>query len=154
LKKVASYSLLFLIFLSIFAFAQKKNTTLQLKEESIMQTIKNNFKVNDNQIIEGKWIDPTSKSIVLIYKQKDKFFGKVLSSGNEDEDKKMQDKTIYVLSEFEQKTENEFCCGTIFLPRRKMTVTGTLTLIDENKLEVKGSYGIFSHQIIWEKISS
>ncbi len=68
------------------------------------------------------------------------------------DDQKIEGKTLYILKEFEQKNETEFCCGTFFLPRKQLTVTGTLTLIDDTKLEVKGSYGMLSHSMVWNKI--
>lgn len=138
-QKVASYSVILLVLSSLFAFASKKYNSESAKDIQKMS-------------IEGKWIDRKTNAIIEIEKHKDKFFGKVISSGNKEEDKAIEGKTVYVLNEFEESKDNEFCCGTIFLPRRKLTIDGKLTLIDSETLQIKASYGIFSHQILWEKI--
>ena len=105
-----------------------------------------------SQSIEGKWTDPTTNAIVLIYKAKGKYFGKVVSSGNKEENEKLKNKTLNILTGFEQKTDNEFCCGNIYLPGRKLTVNGELKLTSKNQLHVKGSWGLLSYQMNWVRV--
>lgn len=101
--------------------------------------------------IEGKWKDSEDGGVVLIYQKDGLFFGQILSADKPEENQKLNGRKILVLKNFEKKNEKEFCCGTIFQPRERRYLTGSLVLQNPNTLKVKGKFGIFSGSRIWKK---
>jgi Delta7-sterol 5-desaturase len=104
------------------------------------------------QSIEGKWKDSKTGSIVEIYKSAEKYYGKVITSGNKEEDAKIGKKIILILKNFEKKDDQSYCCGTIYLPRRKINASGKIKVLSKDKIKVSGSYLFLSHTMIWEKV--
>lgn len=94
--------------------------------------------------IEGKWKDPASGGIILIYEESGRFFGQLVGSEKPEENTAIQKQgDILVLKDFEKKSEFEFCCGTAYQPRKKRTLSATLILEDENTLKINASAGLF-----------
>ncbi|MFK7773478.1 MAG: sterol desaturase family protein [Saprospiraceae bacterium] len=102
--------------------------------------------------IEGKWKDSDGGGVVLIYEQDGQFFGQILSADQPEDNKKINGRKILVLRNFKKKNEKEFCCGTIFQPKEKRKLSGSLVLQNPNTLKVKGKHGVFSGSRIWKKI--
>ncbi|MFN0048514.1 MAG: sterol desaturase family protein [Cytophagales bacterium] len=105
-----------------------------------------------NAQIEGKWQSETG-DILKIYKEKGLYFGKGIATANQEEMVKLQFKDLIILREFKAKGENQYCCGSIYLPRRKMIVTGEITLKDKNTMQVTGNKGLISHTMVWKKVA-
>lgn len=94
--------------------------------------------------IEGKWRDNEAGGVILIYEEKGLYFGQLISADKQEEHKKIQaHEKIILLKNFKKKNTREYCCGTIFQPREKRTINGTLILEDQNTLKIKGKYVFF-----------
>ena len=108
---------------------------------------------SDNSI-EGKWKDEENKVVILIYKNKGEFFGELISAENPKDDKaiKNKEKDVVIMKNFVKKTNKNYCCGTIYLPKKKVTVKATLTLLDSKTLQIDGKFGIFKGTHFWEKL--
>ena len=104
--------------------------------------------------IEGKWKESQKGGIIEIYEEDGQYFGQLIGSENQEETEKIQarEEKIIILRNFEKKNDTKFCCGKIFQPKTKRTLNGTLTLVDENTLKVKGKMGIMSGTTTWTRI--
>jgi len=104
--------------------------------------------------IEGKWKDAEDGGVILIYEENGTYFGQLISADKPEENKRIQEhgEKIVLLKNFEKKNEKELCCGTIYQPKEKRLVQGTLVLLNSTTLKVKGRYGIFTGSRIWRKI--
>ena len=102
--------------------------------------------------IMGEWKDQKTGAIVSIYSEDNKFYAEVLSSGNKEEDLKLKNKKLFLLTNFVQKTANEYCCGTIYLPRKKIYAEGTLIQANDSTLIVKGHYSFLTYTMEWKKL--
>lgn len=117
---------------------------------------------NNPPNITGKWISKgeNGKGIVEIYQSADgKVQGKFVKALNEEHQKKMEKamaqsnkKELLVLRNFEYAGNNIWDNGTVFSPKRKKELTGTLKLISEDELEVSGSFFGYSKSFIWKRI--
>jgi len=102
--------------------------------------------------IEGKWLDKSTGAVVQIYKEQGKFIGKALKAGNTVEDQKLASKNVIVLNNFEQKNTKTWCCGDIFMPRRKLYAKGDISLLNASTLQITGYYLAFTKSFIWHKV--
>jgi sterol desaturase/sphingolipid hydroxylase (fatty acid hydroxylase superfamily) len=101
--------------------------------------------------IEGKWKVEDKTSIVEIYKQGNKYYGKLISTTPEEQKKIPAGKTVMVLTDFEKKDQVTFINGTMNMLRKKRKVKGTLILINKNTLALNGSYLGYSGKQIWTR---
>jgi len=110
------------------------------------------FSVQAQSGIEGKW--KNEKGVVIsIYEEEGKYFGRLISSENAEQNKQIQDKEkIVLLNNFEKESDTKFCCGTIFQPKMKKNLNATLYLEDANTLKMKVKQGVFSGTKYWERI--
>lgn len=103
--------------------------------------------------IEGKWKDPESGGVIRIYKKDSLFFGQLISAKDSTENQLIKDKgEIILMKNFERVKANEYCCGTIFQPRKKRVVTAKLVLINSDELKIIGFYHGFSASRTWERL--
>jgi uncharacterized protein (DUF2147 family) len=104
--------------------------------------------------IEGKWKDNKNGGTILIYEEDGKYFGQLIGADNPEENSKIQvqNKKIVLLKDFKKESDTNFCCGTIYQPRHKRTISATLELEDENALRVNGKYGVFSGSQVWTRL--
>lgn len=94
--------------------------------------------------IEGRWMDAEQGGVILIYEEGGKYFGRLDSVLNPAEREQVEGKRIMIFSDFERQHSQSYCCGTIWMPRFGITVEGTMTLREEDLLEVSGSSGFIS----------
>lgn len=102
--------------------------------------------------ITGTWKDDTGGGTIEIYEEGGLYYGKIVAAQKATEQKKIQGKNIIVLRDFEKKSDQEYCCGTLFQPRFKREVQGTLTLIDPNTLQLTGTFKGFSRNRVWTRL--
>lgn len=99
--------------------------------------------------ILGDWKDGEEGGIITIYKAEGKYYGKVKAALDPREQKLIEGKTILVLKAFEETSSTTYCCGTFFLPRYRLELKGTLTLVDDNTLTVEAQYGWIKGSRTW-----
>ncbi len=102
--------------------------------------------------IEGRWRDEETKGVIEIYQKNGTYYGRVVGSDDPEEQKKIEQQEVLVLKDFRKESKNTFCCGTMYQPREKRTVTGTLELVDAHTLKIHGRYGIFRATRIWKRV--
>jgi Delta7-sterol 5-desaturase len=102
--------------------------------------------------IEGKWKTDDKTSIIEIYKQGNKYYGKLVWTVPEQQASIPEGKTIMVLADFEKKDAVTFINGTMNMVRKKRKVKGTLILVNVNTLELNGNYMGYSGKQIWHRI--
>jgi uncharacterized protein (DUF2147 family) len=106
--------------------------------------------------ILGEWLTQKQDSKVLIYKQGDKYFGKIswLKEPNRDGKPKVDDKNpdasqhnvplmgLNLLRDFKFVNDNHWEGGTIYNPRDGKKYNCNITLKDGHTLDVRGYIGI------------
>ncbi|MEL6590196.1 MAG: sterol desaturase family protein [Bacteroidota bacterium] len=103
--------------------------------------------------IEGVWKDGTEHGYIKITQVDGKYQGQLIGADDPEQDAKIQSKdAIFVLTDFVQKDESTFCCGTMFLPKYGISVEGKIEIIDEQTLKIHGSYGFISSTRVWKKM--
>jgi uncharacterized protein (DUF2147 family) len=103
--------------------------------------------------IEGKWKDPENGGVILIYEQEGRYFGKVIAADDPAKNEKIQEHgAILVLKDFKQESPSQYCCGTLFQPKEKRTLSATLTLENENTLKIEARYGFLSGTRTWTRL--
>jgi uncharacterized protein (DUF2147 family) len=103
--------------------------------------------------IEGKWKDHKNGGTILIYEENGLYFGQLIASDIPEENEKIQaHEKIVLLKDFEKKSDTKFCCGTIYQPKKKITLSATLILEDENTLKINGRYGVFKGSQVWTRL--
>jgi len=95
--------------------------------------------------IEGKWKFCSNGAVVQIYEKGGLYFGKVIEAGEAEDNQKLQEHGyVMVLKNFEKKSPTEYCCGTVFAPKRGKTLKATLILESPNSLRIQAKYGLLS----------
>ena len=90
--------------------------------------------------IQGEWRDDKLGAVIQIYEEEGKYYGKVISVDDPEDNAKLESREVIVMRDFYQKSDATYCCGTFFAPKRKITFEATLVLEEENKLIIKGQY--------------
>ncbi len=108
---------------------------------------------NAQASIEGKWKEPKNGSTILIYEEGGFYYGQLIGNEKATENEKIQaqDKII-LLKDFQKEDETTFCCGTIYQPRTKKTISATLTLEGEGSLKVTGQVGAIKRSRVWQRL--
>jgi uncharacterized protein (DUF2147 family) len=102
--------------------------------------------------IEGDWKDPKNGAIISIYQENGKFYGQLKASEDPKAQKRIESQgKIILLKDFEQDDETSYCCGTIYQPKKKKTISATLYLEDNNTLRIEGRYGPFKGSQVWTR---
>lgn len=122
--------------------------------------------VAQNQII-GKWLSEDKQAITEIYEQNGKFFGNInwlkkptdengeayKDAANTDKSKRNQPIIgLVVLSDFSFQN-NEWKGGIAYDPKSGKSFNCKLWLADNNKLKVKGYWGILNYTETWTKVN-
>ena len=103
--------------------------------------------------IEGKWKDDIGGGVILVYEKDGLYFGELISADNPEEDKKIKEHgKVVIMKNFKKESTNNYCCGTIFQPRKKRTISATLVLENQDTLRINGRYGVFKRSRIWKRI--
>ena len=141
-------------------FSKTKSSALYYKRKFIITilifilgllSISATFKPSEK--IEGKWKFEENGAVVLIYEKDALFFGKLIDSGNKSDNEKLKNKgELVILKNFQKKSSTQFCCGTLFAPKKNKTIDATLTLENENTLKITGKYGFISRHKILKRV--
>lgn len=102
--------------------------------------------------IEGKWKNTETSATVQIYKKGGLFFGKIIKFDNPEYEKKRGNKTPLILKNFKKKSETKYCCGKILPVKYNYQIPGEIKVINNNTLNVKGSYMGLSDSKTWKRV--
>jgi len=103
--------------------------------------------------IEGDWKDHHGGGIIKIYEENGLYFGQLIGADKSEENQKIQThEKIVLMKNFEKKSSTEYCCGTIYQPREKRTISATLILESDKVLRIYGRYGVFSGSRRWTRL--
>jgi len=113
-------------------------------------------KFNADAIL-GTWLTGTQKAAVTVYKENGKYFGKIswLKTPLNEEGKAKMDKNnpddkkktvllmgLNLLKDFVHNGEDKWEKGTIYDPENGKTYSCKITMVDNDKLDVRGFVGI------------
>ncbi|GAB5550850.1 MAG: hypothetical protein Sapg2KO_04410 [Saprospiraceae bacterium] len=103
--------------------------------------------------IEGVWKDKKGGGTIRIYEEDGLYFGQLIDAEKQAEREKIKahGKVVF-LKNFQKKSSNEFCCGTIYQLREKRSISATLLLKDEKTFVINGWYGRFTGRRIWKRL--
>ena len=138
-------SFLFLSFL--FTISSFKNPPLSSTKLS----------VDEAEKIVGVWFTDDKTSKIQIYKIDSQYFGKIiwLSSKENQKDLKINPKVGYqIFRKFTFEGKNVWSGGQVSDPRSGMTVSGKMTLKNENTLNVRGYLGTpaFGKTVVLQRV--
>ena len=103
--------------------------------------------------IEGTWQPEGKQAIFKIFEKDGKYYGQLIGSTNQDENKKIKSKEkIILLRNLEKESDKEYCCGVFIAPENKTRLSASLTLVDQNKIKLRLKKGSFGKTIIWNRI--
>ena len=109
--------------------------------------------VTAQSTIEGDWKDPKNGAIISIYEENWKFYGQLKGSEDPKAQKRIESQgKIILLKDFKRENEKSYCCGPIYQPKKKKTISATLYLEDNNTLRIEGRYGPFKGSQVWTRI--
>lgn len=105
--------------------------------------------------IEGQW-KTEEGAIIEIFEEDDIFYGKVVKAADAEANQKLAatGKEIMVLRDFTKKSDKKYCCGKVIALKQQRTLSGNLTLRDDNTLSVKVKAGVMSKTKTWTRIST
>ena len=108
---------------------------------------------DESEKIVGIWFTDDKTSKIQIYKSESQYFGKIiwLESKGSKEDLKIKPKIGYqIFRKFTFEGKNVWSGGQVSDPRSGMTVSGKMTLKNENTLNVRGYVGapIFGKTVV------
>ena len=120
-----------------------------------------NAQVTESQIL-GEWLSAKKDSRVLIYKQGDKYYGKITwGSGTSSKDEKNPKPELrsrelvglVILSGFKFDGDDVWESGNIYDPREGKTYSCKMTLKNASQLSIRGYVGIslFGRSEVWTK---
>jgi uncharacterized protein (DUF2147 family) len=106
--------------------------------------INSNIITDESEKIVGVWFTDDKTSKIQIYKNESHYYGKIIwmSSKESKEELKVKPKIGYqIFRKFTFEGKNVWSGGQVSDPRSGMTVSGKMTLKDENTLNVRGFLG-------------
>ncbi len=103
--------------------------------------------------IEGQWTDPETGAVVAIYEADGLYFGRLIEGGHPADNEKLRAHGELVwMKNFERSCVAEYCCGTIWAPKRRKTIAARLILEDGRTLRIEGSSGWLKGQRIFKRV--
>lgn len=110
---------------------------------AILVTLFSNFLFSQDEI-KGKWIArDLDNAVIQIYKENNLYFGKIIKSDIDDYIGKI------ILKNLKYNDSSKSWEGTIYSPKRKMDINGTLSLESENQLKVVGRKYFLTKTFYW-----
>ena len=95
--------------------------------------------------IEGHWKLEDKGAVIKIYEKDGLYFGQLIETDNENENQKIKAHgKILILKNFKKTSQNNYCCGTVFAPKKKKTVPATMFIEDRNTIRIEVKNGLFS----------
>lgn len=128
-KTMKKFKITLIIFFLTFFFSAKINS---------------NIMIDESEKIVGIWLTDDKMSKIQIYKTNNQFFGKIIwmSTVESKEELKIKPNIGYqIFKKFTFEGKNIWSGGQVSDPRSGMTVSGKMTLKDENTLNVRGYLG-------------
>ena len=111
---------------------------------SFSSKINSNVVSDEAEKIVGIWFTDDKTSKIQIYKNESQYFGKIIWMAPKEskEELKIKPKIGYqIFRKFTFEGKNVWSGGQVSDPRSGMTVSGKMTLKDENTLNVRGFLG-------------
>ncbi len=111
---------------------------------SFSSKINSKVSIDEAEKIVGIWFTDDKTSKIQIYKNESQYFGKIIwmASKASKEELKVKPKVGYqIFRKFTFEGKNVWSGGQVSDPRSGMTVSGKMTLKDENTLNVRGYVG-------------
>ena len=113
--------------------------------------------VDEAEKIVGVWFTDDKLSKIQIYRTDNQYFGKIiwLSSNENKEELKITPKIGYqIFKKFIFEGKNVWSGGQVSDPRSGMTVSGKMTLKNENTLNVRGYLGtpVFGKTVVLQRV--
>ena len=111
---------------------------------SFSSKINSNIVTDEAEKIIGIWFTDDKTSKIQIYKNDSQYFGKIIwmASKESKEELKVKPKVGYqIFKKFTFEGKNVWSGGQVSDPRSGMTVSGKMTLKDNNTLNVRGYVG-------------
>lgn len=103
--------------------------------------------------IVGDWKDDDGGGTIRIYEENGLYFGQLTEADDAKENKKIQQHgEVIIMKNFEKINNEKYCCGTIYQPREKRTISATLILKDEEILVIQGKFGVFTGSRTWRRL--
>ncbi len=110
----------------------------------------------ESEKIIGVWFTENNSSKIQIYKNDNQYFGKIIwiASKKNEEDLKVKPTLGYqIFRKFTYESKNLWSGGQVSDPRSGMTVSGKMTLKDDQTLSVRGYLGapVFGKTVILKR---
>ena len=142
--KIFKFFLPLPLFFLIFSFTNPPLSRLKLSAD-------------EAEKIVGVWFTDDKTSKIRIYKIDNEYFGKIiwLSSKENEEELKIRPKIGYqIFKKFIFEGKNVWSGGQVSDPRSGMTVSGKMTLKNENTLNVRGYLGtpVFGKTVVLVRV--
>ena len=103
--------------------------------------------------IEGKWKDDKKGTVILIFEEEGKYYGELISAEDPKANEKIKEQgKIILLKDFEKEGDNSYCCGKIYQPKKKKSISAKLVLEDENTLKLNVKAGPFKKSRTWIRL--
>lgn len=103
-----------------------------------------NVPTDESEKIVGVWFTENNSSKIQIYKAENQYFGKIIwiaPKRNEEELKVKPTLGYQIFRKFTYESKNLWSGGQVSDPRSGMTVSGKITLKDDQTLSVRGYLG-------------
>ena len=103
-----------------------------------------NVPTDESEKIVGVWFTENNSSKIQIYKAESQYFGKIIwiAPKRNDEELKVKPTLGYqIFRKFTYESKNLWSGGQVSDPRSGMTVSGKITLKDDQTLSVRGYLG-------------
>ena len=142
--KILKYFLILPLLFIIFSFKSQLTSSIILNAD-------------EAEKIVGVWFTDDKLSKIQIYRTDNQYFGKIiwLSSKENKEELKIAPKIGYqIFKKFTFEGKNVWSGGQVSDPRSGMTVSGKMTLKNENTLNVRGYLGTpaFGKTVILQRV--
>lgn len=101
--------------------------------------------IEESEKIVGVWFTENNSSKIQIYKNDNQYFGKIIwiTEKKSEEDLKVKPILGYqIFRKFTFESKNLWSGGQVRDPRSGMTVSGKMTLTDDQTLSVRGYLGV------------
>lgn len=126
------------------------------------------FSISDNDAILGKWFNEDKDAVIEIYKQNGKYYGKVTwlkfpldDNGKPktdplNDDESLRDRArmgMVIMYDFNYEGDSEWSDGKIYDPATGNEYSGTMTLVSQNVLDLRGYVGFtwFGRTSTWTR---
>lgn len=116
-----------------------------------------------SEAILGEWLSPKKDTRILIYRQRDQYYGKITwGSGSSAKDEKNPNPALrnrdvsglVILQDFEHDGGDTWQGGSIYDPREGKTYACKMTLKQVNGLSIRGYVGIslLGRSEVWSRV--